>query len=418
VLISSILRAAQAHGSNNAAGSEERGVLHQAIYGPRALYESGRISALSSQLEAGLKARSQRLPRALPGAAPVESPLQRYTRLAEEVGSLHNELSAVAGVDAAAGASAATSDGNVDDVWSRLRQGTESLQRQLASLPPLFAAGQLGARTINATSVPLGEAGPASWYEAALARLAQVREEALQPEKKDGYEAEGAHDTRGAGGTADQDKRDGLLEARRAALESLLIGHPLARDNTPTAAAGPTEHAAGEAKNASGLAARLDALSAAVSLMQPPVLKEVTARAEEASAALKQLQHQAASHGILGSPPASASVQATTGGHGGFVMTSERASRAVQTLEHCESAVAALPVLASRLVSLDGLHRDAALFTQRLALAEAAVSATDARLARSEALLTELREGLQHAAAAMAHNVNELQGAFQQQGSK
>jgi hypothetical protein len=368
---------------------EESGVLQQGVYGPVALHASGRIGLLSAKLETGIKARL--LTQRRVETRPTESPLERYTRLTEEVRTLHEELSAVAATDEMRDAEGAVRT-TTEDIWTHLSKGTQTLQEQLFSIAPLLAAAL---RSVPCTlAVVPGE----SWYAAALAQLGHLQASAASETMplKTSPEPAGVLSSVTAFRAAD------LLDARISALEALLLGQSVdaAKENPLGVAAYPR----GETGSSTiGLVARLDALDSKISLLQPQALTDLTVRATGAVAALKQLQ-ATATHAL--------GTSASSSSHG-FIVTNERAMRSIRTLEQCDAAAAALPVLTSRLATLDGLHRDAAFFTQRLALAENAVGAIDARLDHDEAMLAEMRSGIQSAAETMAHNVRELQTALQ-----
>lgn len=374
-------------------------VIRQNVFGPAALYGSGRISILSSQLEAGLKSRSARQTGTTGVQSQIETPLQRYTRLNAEVSALHDELRAVAEAAGSNGTQTPSvgysSDGGM---WQSLHNGTAALQQQLAEIGPHLAAVQLGASASSAA-----EGRGTTWYEDALSRLLQVQTTAADPLPSphplpSPQPATAAQHHRSLAVTPSVTEAQ-LIDARIAALEALIIGTSQSTQRTASPAAfGAEDAVSNSSTGSSGLIARLDALDGAIAMLQPQALQDLADRAE---AALRILKAEAAQGG--GRAPGSL----TSGSHG-FIATTERVGSAIKSLELCDAASAAVPVLAGRLASLDKVHREAALFTQRLALAEAAVGATDQRLARDEALLAELREGLAEAAAAMAHNVREM----------
>lgn len=368
-------------------------LLRQDIFGPVALHASGRISLLSKSLEAGL--RQQHRGGGGRGAAPavagaLESPLQRFSRLSEEVRCLQEELGVVAAADAAAAAASAggVAVSGAGGVWDSLVQGARSLEAQLAALAPALAAGQLAAGRAAGGD---GEA----WYEAALARLHSVETDGSGGAVRGGDEVAEPLQLP----PSRRSEREELLhlDARMAALEAVLLPPP----SLPGADQPTPEHSS----SSSSVVGRIDALEAAVARLaaSPQVLADLGMRAAAAATALRQVQ---AVGGETGGATAAGSAS-----HG-YVLAGERVVRAVEALERWDAWAPALPVLATRLATLERLHRDASLFTQRLALAEAALGAVEGQVSAGVELVAGAQEGLRAAAKDMAENVRVIHAAL------
>jgi hypothetical protein len=142
--------------------------------------------------------------------------------------------------------------------------------------------------------------------------------------------------------------------------------------------------------------------------LTPSTVEDVAQRAVQATAALRSLRQEyehvnsAAGASVLPRPPpppqtpaADGSASAVSAG-GGFALVSDaRLLRALATLETLEAAAShTLPALASRLASLDALHREAALFSHRLRAAESAVASIDSSLAEDREVLREVKASI------------------------
>lgn len=386
-----------------AAVTDDGQLVRQDIFGPVALHASGRIVLLSAQLEAGLRSRAQQpqtggreaggVTSALSVSSPLfESPLRRFTRLSDEVRGLQEELQVVAAADAAAQQRGADPV-NRGGMWDALMQGTRSLQEQLVALAPSLAAGQVAGAAAGADD--------AGWFDAARSRLLSVAAaaDAPPPVSADATALSAEQPSSGSG-----HEELLLLDSRLAALEALLLpagdageqrADVAARDRAP--ADNPSSSISADAGG--GVVGRLDALEAVVARLvsSPQALADAEARA------LALRQTQAA---VAGSAPSGSVAPAP-----GFVVVEERVLRAVEALERWDAWAPALPVLAARLATLERIHRDSALFTQRLALAEAALGTVTAQLDAGVGLVAEAQDGLRAAAADMAENVRVIEAA-------
>ena len=390
---------------SSAAVTDDGQLVRQDIFGPVALHASGRIALLSAQLEAGLRSRAQQQQRsgrealgvttALSFSSPsFESPLRRFTRLSDEVRGLQEELQVVAAADAAAQQRGADLAGR-GGMWDSLMQGTRSLQEQLAALTPSLAAGQV--------AVAAAGADDAGWFDAARSRLLAVSAaaDAPPPVSTAATALSAALPSSGSG-----HEELLLLDSRLAALEALLLpaGGSDSGEQRDDVAARDRASAEGTSSSSSsgagrGVVGRLDALEAVVARLvsSPQALADAEARA----LALRQT-HAA----VAGSLPAGSVAPAP-----GFVVVEERVLRAVEALERWDAWAPALPVLVARLATLERIHRESALFTQRLALAEAALGTVTAQLDAGVGLVAEAQEGLRAAAADMAENVRIIEAA-------
>jgi len=295
--------------------------------------------------------------------AAFEGPLQRFLRLSDEVRILQDELgvitSSFANESLASGASSSTSAGigektegpsATPGVWGALLQGTQTLQAQLAALAPILSTRELTAS---------GTAGLSEdWFDSALAKLKGLAEEGVA--------------LRHASPTVDKHPPDALppsreamqhLDMRLAALEAQLLA-PV-RWSHPSINRLPRHLEQGASPPIPAAAAwwagwRRWRPQWRGSRPRPQAIADLTDNARSAAAALRQLQ----------AAPANASAAAA--GHG-FIVAGERVVHAMQALERWDAWAPALPVLVTRLATLERVHREAALFTQRLALSEAAL---------------------------------------------
>ena len=388
---------------SSAAVTDDGQLVRQDIFGPVALHASGRIALLSAQLEAGLRSRAQQQQRsgrealgvttALSFSSPsFESPLRRFTRLSDEVRGLQEELQVVAAADAAAQQRGADLAGR-GGMWDSLMQGTRSLQEQLAALAPSLAAGQV--------AVAAAGADDAGWFDAARSRLLSVSAAADSPPPVS-TAATALSAALPSSGSGHEELL--LLDSRLAALEALLLpagGSDAGeqRDDVVARDRAPAEDTSSSSSSGRGVVGRLDALEAVVARLvsSPQALADAEARA----LALRQT-HAA----VAGSLPSGSVAPAP-----GFVVVEERVLRAVEALERWDAWAPALPVLVARLATLERIHRESALFTQRLALAEAALGTVTAQLDAGVGLVAEAQEGLRAAAADMAENVRIIEAA-------
>jgi hypothetical protein len=347
---------------------------------------------LGATLEAGLRKRR--------GVAAVskqlETPLQRYHRLLAEVTRFQSELQQVADADARrpAGSTAVAAADNA--VWSSISGGTTALAEQLSRLqaqaarlsapdPAMMAPGgpstAVGERlqTVLQSLQPLDAAAGTARPAAAPASPVPGR-------------VAGTSSLAEALSVAD-------MEARVARIEAALgVGYP------ETGAEG-SEAAIGGHGPAAGLTARLQAVEQLLGALTPAALADVTAQAERATAALRALS----AAWSAASADVGAAVAAGGNGGGGYLVAEQRVRTAVETVERWDAVAAALPALVSRLASLDVVHRDAALFAQRVRAAETQLASLEGALSSDAAVLREVQEGLRAAAGTVQDNVAALQ---------
>lgn len=284
-------------------------------------------------------------------AAPEETPVERYHRLVAETEELRSQLQ---------GVTASGAGGGSAGVWAALDSGVADLQRELGGL-----AGQLHAALSSVASRSGGGGGASE-----VAPRASAADGGVAAPTAPSSTAAAA-----AGVLAAAE-----LEGRVAAVEAALglTGAPAPADGAGAGGGAP-----------SPLGARLGALERQLALLSSPSeLAALTARADKAAASLRALSDaRAAAQAGLADPTA-------------MVVASGRLARAAEAAEALAAlTVQVLPPLTSRLLSLDAVHREAALFTQRLAAVEATSGATARSLEEDAALLREVRAAVDALAA-------------------
>lgn len=263
-----------------------------------------------------------------------ETPVERYHRLVAETEQLRQQLRSTpaADVDGAAsvGVWGALSSG-VADLQTELDAVAAQLHKTLGATPPAPAAGTNSSAAASAAAATPAPPSPASTELLAAAEL----------------------------------------EARLAAAEAALGLGGVASPTSAAAATAPSPALA-------SLEKQLAALTAS-----PAALTSLAERADKAAARLRSLADaRAAAQAGLADPDA-------------MVLAAGRLAAAAQAAEALQTALTStLPAVASRLLTLDTVHREAALFTQRLAAVEEAAARSERRLAEDAELLREVRAGL------------------------
>lgn len=237
------------------------------------------------------------------------------------------------------------------NIWSALDSGVTDLQRELGSLASqLETALSVSTRAGNHSNETASE--PISRSSSAGTGVGASNVGTLSPATSLLASAE--------------------LESRVSAMEVVL---GLTGGTSPEPAA----------QDSSPLGSRLAGLERQLALLSSPAeLDALSLRAERAAASLRALSD------------AKAAAQAGLPDPAAMVIASGRLARAAEAAESL-SALAAqvLPPLSSRLLSLDTLHREAALFTQRLAGVEDASARSEAMLREDAGLLREVQAALQ-----------------------
>lgn len=404
------------------------------------------VLAVATALEKGLSQRRAGAGGAGAGResaslASLETPLQRYHRLASEVSALEAELAAVAAADAKRPAKATPVD-PAAGVWRGITAGVSELGGRLERLQPSVAALAAGSSaSADPSSLSAAAAAAASRGSepspshaadpsggdglgldgviASLERMAGEMELATVTDGAAGGGSGARHDdardggSSGKGGSAESGSAAARstavavdVESRIAALETaLLVSAPLA-----SASASAT----GGSATASAVSSRLTALESRVALLtEPGALEAVAARAKAAAAVVAD-----ASAAARSASSSAASASSTAGAHGaaagaaaGFIAISDsRIAAAATALERWDSVAAALPHIADRLASLRDVHREAAAAPRRITALEAAVRSTATELDADGAVLRELRAGLADLARTVKANLQLLPG--------
>ena len=320
--------------------------------------DTAAVLAVAVALERGLPAARRR---AAAGAGAVslgETPLRKLARLTSEVAALEEELHTLS----EAGAKRPTGTTPVDlslGVWHSLTAGVAELGARLERARPV--AAQVGAAVSSATDGGDGRSPLASAAASLSAATTALREIEADMHREAAASAVAAAPLAAPPSLAASVQ----LEARLAALEAAALSL------TPADA---------RATSASGLSARLASLEQRLSQLPSGAGASASVRADNPAQLAPALAGDAA-----------------------------RLRSAVETLERWDSAAAALPHVADRLLSLRDVHRELRALPGRLTAAEAATRAAAAAAEEDRALLAELATSMRELVATVSANIEALE---------
>lgn len=377
--------------------------------------------------------------------ASLETPLQRYHRLASEISALEAELAAVAAADVKRPAKATPVD-PAAGVWRGITAGVSELSTRLERLQPVAASlagagtdmAASGAASSSATSrrseptPPTSAAGvdayasdSGSALDSVIASLESMAHELesdawAQGDSSGGSGVAGASDrgaaaAASAAGSAAASARAITaavdVESRVAALETALL---VSAPDTSAPGAHPAGTSSSASTGSAALSSRLAALESRVALLsEPGALETVAARAKAAAAAVAEAAaavatNTRASGGAGSSTIGAAGATASEASSGFIVMRDARVAAAVAALERWDSVAAALPHIADRLATLRDVNREAAAAPRRITALESAVRTTAEELHADGLVLRELRAGLADLARTVKANLELL----------